>query len=108
MHSDAEGGTAAHSLYKGNLDNPAEASLFRSKMAPKKSPPVQQHHRLSSKKGKGSAPTTAGVGGSPPVIDSPGGSTVPLLETKRGERKDGGPRQLGEGSDLGSNRSPEP
>ncbi|CAN0471124.1 unnamed protein product, partial [Scytosiphon promiscuus] len=32
MHSDAEGGTAAHSLYKGNLDNPAEASLFRSKL----------------------------------------------------------------------------
>lgn len=107
MHSDAEGGTAAHSLYKGNLDNPAEASLFRSKMTPNKSPLVQQQHRLSSKKSKSATPTTAGVGGSP-VIDSPGGNAVPLLENKRGERKDEGPGQLGEGSDLGSNRSPEP
>lgn len=34
MHSDAEGGAAAHSLYKGDLSNPDEALLFRSKMTP--------------------------------------------------------------------------
>lgn len=104
MHSDAEGGAAAHSLYKGNLENPAEASLFRSKMTPKNSPPVQ--HRLSSKKGKSATPTTS-VGRSP-GIDSPGSNAVPLLETKHGERRSEGAGQSGQGSDFGSNRSPEP
>lgn len=42
MHADAEGGGAAHSLYKGNLENPAEASLFRSKMTPDGSLKVQR------------------------------------------------------------------
>ncbi|CAM9448995.1 unnamed protein product [Discosporangium mesarthrocarpum] len=32
MHADAEDGVAAHSLYKGNLGDPGDASLFRSKM----------------------------------------------------------------------------
>ncbi|CAM9721095.1 unnamed protein product [Laminaria digitata] len=104
MHSDAEGGGAAHSLYKGNLENPAEASLFRSKMTPK-SPPMQQH-RLSSKKGKSATPTTAGVGS--PAVYSPGGNAVPLLETKCGERNGEGTGQPGKASDLGSNRGPEP
>lgn len=34
MHREAEEGAAAHSLYKGDLNNPDEASLFRSKMTP--------------------------------------------------------------------------
>ena len=105
MHSDAEGGAAAHSLYKGNLENPAEASLFRSKMTPNKSPPVQQH-RLSSKKGKSATASTAGVG-SPAAIDSTGSSAV-HSGTLHGERRREGPGQLGEGSDLESSRSPEP
>lgn len=34
MHAEAEEGGAAHSLYKGDLGNPDEASIFRSKMTP--------------------------------------------------------------------------
>lgn len=38
MHREAEEGAAAHSLYKGDLNNPDEASVFRSKMTPPGSP----------------------------------------------------------------------
>lgn len=40
MHAEAEGGDAAHSLYKGDLGDPGEAIYFRSKMAPSKPRPA--------------------------------------------------------------------
>lgn len=40
MHAEAEGGDAAHSLYKGDLGDPGEAMYFRSKMASPKPRPA--------------------------------------------------------------------
>lgn len=65
MHAEAEGGTASHSLYKGSLENPEEASLFRSKMAPNVLSPA---HRLAAKTDSGK---NAAVAGSPPDGVSP-------------------------------------
>lgn len=47
MHTHAEGGTASHALYKGDLENPEEASLFRSKMTPNILSPA--HRQLPAK-----------------------------------------------------------
>ena len=75
MHADAEGGTASHSLYKGSLENPEEASLFRSKMAPNVLSPA---HRLSAKsesreaKAKAKAVMTGSSPGNVPLPDAPG------------------------------------
>lgn len=107
MHAEAEGGSASHSLYKGDLDNPEEASLFRSKMTPKIFSPA---HRQLPSKSKSSKAATAlqptADGGSPATNVSqkgPAAAAVPLLESK----------QRGEGftpvSDVDtSNRCPEP
>ncbi|CAM9232588.1 unnamed protein product [Ectocarpus fasciculatus] len=121
MHAEAEGGSASHSLYKGDLDNPEEASVFRSKMTPDVLSPA--HRQLPSKSKKNSKATEAataiqpaadGTSGSPATNVSEKGHTaaaVPLLESKRRGKpglKSGGER-LTPASDLDlSNRCPEP
>ena len=104
MHSEAEGGTASHSLYKGSLENPEEASLFRSKMAANILSPA---HRLPAKT-KSRKPAVTG----PPGAPGEGGAamaaaTVPALDAKAEERGLDAGAQLAQGLE-GSNRSPEP
>lgn len=102
MHADAEGGTAAHSLYKGSLENPAEASLFRSKMTLNTSKPVQ--HQLPSRSGRvaNHGTETAASAGSTEASD------VATLDAKI--REDGGLGDGGQGaaSEDESDRNPQP
>ncbi|CAM9309888.1 unnamed protein product [Ectocarpus sp. 4 AP-2014] len=115
MHVEAEGGSASHSLYKGDLDNPEEASLFRSKMTPNILSPA--HRQLPSKSKSGEAATalqpTADGGSSATNVSEkgPAAAAVQLLESKR--RGKLGAKSSGGGvtpvSDLDtSDRCPEP
>lgn len=93
MHTEAEGGTASHSLYKGSLENPEEASLFRSKMAPNILSPA---HRLPAKT---ESRKIAETGPSPDSVSPPSApdkdgaaevtAAVPLLDVQI-EKLDGG------------------
>lgn len=98
MHAEAEGGTASHSLYKGSLENPEEASLFRSKMAPNILSPA---HRLPAKtKSKNAAPDKGGAAAA-------AAAAVPLLDAKTEDTDLDGGGRITPGQ-QGSNRSPEP
>ncbi|CAM9822073.1 unnamed protein product [Ectocarpus sp. 6 AP-2014] len=115
MHVAAEGGSASHSLYKGDLDNPEEASLFRSKMTPNILSPA--HRQLPSKSKGGEAATalqpTADGGSSAANVSEkgPAAAAVPLLESKRrgnlGVKSDGGGATPVSDLDT-SDRCPEP
>lgn len=117
MHAEAEGGTASHSLYKGSLDNPEEASLFRSKMAPNI---LSRAHRLpakaESRKVAVTRPSPESSASPPPSAPEKDGggaaaaatAVVPLLDVKIEELGlDDGRGQSAPGLDN-SDRSPEP
>lgn len=98
MHTEAEDGAAAHSLYKGNLENPAEASLFRSKMISKSSPPAQ--HRKST---HGAVPTDSKA--APPASkDSTSARLKTGYEKVPGKHLD----QAGQESNFKHSRNEEP
>lgn len=86
MHAEAEGGTASHSLYKGSLENPEEASLFRSKMAPNVLSPT---HRLpaksNSRKAKAKAEAEAEAEAKAAITGPPPGNvSLPSASDKDG------------------------
>lgn len=102
MHAEAEGGAAAHSLYKANLENPAEASLFRSKMTPNNSPPAQ--HQLPSRSRSDRATPAADNAATVPAMSS----STPLTETELEQPGDEGEGRARRASHLESSRNPEP
>lgn len=111
MHAEAEGGTASHSLYKGSLENPEEASLFRSKMTPNILSPA--HRQLPSKaktsKGAAAAATWPSDGASPSVTENAASASVSSLDAKIGEPGAADGERLTPASEFkNANRSPEP
>ncbi|CAM9789708.1 unnamed protein product, partial [Hapterophycus canaliculatus] len=67
MHAEAEGGSASHSLYKGSLENPEEASLFRSKMTPNILSPAHRHQAKTDAERTQAAASWPGVDGATPA-----------------------------------------
>ncbi|CAM9328194.1 unnamed protein product [Scytosiphon promiscuus] len=89
MHAEAEGGSASHSLYKGNLENPEEASLFRSKMTPNILSPAHRHQpKIDVDKSSAATVWPPVDDPSPPHVieeDGAAAATVSLIEAERVE-----------------------